>query len=361
MNKTPLDRSFTEAILHWYDANKRDLPWRKDKDPYHVWVSEIMLQQTRVEAVREYYLRFMEALPTVRHLAEADEETILKLWQGLGYYNRVRNMQKAARVVLSEADDCSAEQNPSVYFPRHVEGIKALPGIGDYTAGAIASICFDAPTPAIDGNVLRVLSRILEDDEDIKKASVKRKMADLLKDLYPEGPKCGDFTQGMIELGALVCVPNGKPLCEGCPVSKWCGSFAHGTQMEFPVKPVKKERKAEERTVFLLVTEGGRIAVRKRPAGSLLGNLYEFPAVPQHLTAEAAVSQAQAWGCRPEGPGRVLHHKHIFSHVEWHMKAYYLLCKDEGSGDGRFIWVDKQEMEEKIPLPSAFRYFWENV
>ena len=371
----PLDGSFTVEVTGWYRDNRRDLPWRRDKDPYHVWVSEIMLQQTRVEAARDYYLRFMQTLPTIEALAEAEEEQLLKLWQGLGYYNRVRNLQKAARQILQNpsaekaADGSasisagasasisvapSATGSASAGFPRTMTEILALPGIGEYTAGAIASICFDQRTPAVDGNVLRVMARLTEEEGDVKSTPVKRRFTELLADLYPY-TDCGDFTQGLIELGALVCLPNGQPRCEVCPVSGFCRARAAGRVMELPVKAEKKARRREQRTVFILSC-GGRLAVRRRPKGSLLGNLYEFPQVSQHLTAGAAVSQAEAWGCHPLDVTRSKQYRHIFSHVEWDMIGYYINCGSEGPGE-TFRWVSREQLEEEIPLPSAFQPF----
>ena len=352
MNKTP-DSSFTRAVTDWYVANRRNLPWREDRDPYHIWVSEIMLQQTRVEAVRDYYLRWMEALPDIRALAEAEEEQLLKLWQGLGYYNRVRNLQTAAREIM--------DQHGGV-FPVEFDKIRALKGIGDYTAGAIASIAFDQQTPAVDGNVLRVMSRINADYSDIKAAATKKKVSAQLEELYPE-KDCGDFTQGMIELGAMVCVPNGKPQCDICPVADWCAARGAGVQMELPVKAEKKARRIEERTVFFLtcgaLEHGGRLAVRKRPAEGLLANLAELPNLLAELTPDQALKQAEDWGCRPTGLTRLAKFKHIFSHVEWHMTGYYITCGGCGQSDegAPFRWVTAEEMETEVPLPSAFQYF----
>ena len=352
MNKTP-DSSFTRAVTDWYVANRRNLPWREDRDPYHIWVSEIMLQQTRVEAVRDYYLRWMEALPDIRALAEAEEEQLLKLWQGLGYYNRVRNLQTAAREIM--------DQHGGV-FPVEFDKIRALKGIGDYTAGAIASIAFDQQTPAVDGNVLRVMSRINADYSDIKAAATKKKVSAQLEELYPEN-HCGDFTQGMIELGAMVCVPNGKPQCDICPVADWCAARAAGVQMELPVKAEKKARRIEERTVFFLtcgtLEHGGRLAVRKRPAEGLLANLAELPNILGEMTPDQALKQAEDWGCRPTGLTRLAKFKHIFSHVEWHMTGYYITCGGCGQSDegAPFRWVTAEEMETEVPLPSAFQYF----
>ena len=238
------------ALLPWYEANRRDLPWRRDREPYHVWLSEIMLQQTRVEAVKGYYLRFLDALPSIPDLADADPDALHKLWEGLGYYSRVRNLQKAARVIV--------EQYGGV-FPSDHAAIRALPGIGDYTAGAVASICFGQPTPAVDGNVLRVTSRVDACYDPITDPKVKKAVGARLAAVYPAG-RCGDFTQSLMELGATVCVPNGAPHCEVCPCRDFCRARALGCQTELPVKAAKKERRVEEKTVFLLRC-GERVAL----------------------------------------------------------------------------------------------------
>ncbi len=364
----PLDHGFTRAVTDWYVENRRDLPWRKDRDPYHIWVSEIMLQQTRVEAVREYYLRWMEDLPNLKALADADEEQLLKLWQGLGYYNRVRNLQTAAREIMELYGGI---------FPTDFDKIRALKGIGDYTAGAIASIAFNQKTPAVDGNVLRVMSRINADYSDIKSASTKKKVTAQLAELYPKisaneqsygtdtpdhmgMSACGDFTQGLIELGAMVCVPNGKPQCDLCPAAQWCQARQQGIQMELPVKAEKKARRIEERTVFILtcgdMEHDGTMAVGKRPSEGLLANLAELPNLLGEMTAAQALQQAEDWGCRPTGLTRSMKCRHIFSHVEWHMTGYYITCGECGTGSA-FRWVTAAEMEAEVPLPSAFQYF----
>lgn len=348
-----LNQEFTTKLTRWFVENQRDLPWRADKDPYHVWVSEIMLQQTRVEAVREYYLRFMKELPTVAHLANADEETLLKLWQGLGYYNRIRNMHKAAVTVDTELGG---------EFPDTYEGIRSLSGIGDYTAGAIGSICFDLRVPAVDGNVLRVMSRLLEDDSDIKAASTKKRMGEILQALYPT-ENCGDFTQGLIELGAIICVPKGEPKCDICPVAEFCQACANGTQTQYPVKSEKKPRKIVKKAVFLLQcsTEEDcqivdKIAVVKRPNRGLLAGLYEFPNVDveKELTLDEAIEVVEQWGCVPMNLTRESEYTHIFSHVEWDMKGYYLHVQEMPD---KFRWVTMEEMKKEVPLPSAFGYF----
>ena len=342
-----IDIDFTNTVTAWFRENQRDLPWRKDQDPYHVWDSEIMLQQTRVEAVREYYRRWMEALPTIRDLAESSEETLLKLWQGLGYYNRVRNMQKAAQMIMQEYHGV---------FPDQYDEIRRLPGIGEYTAGAIASNCFDRRIAAVDGNVLRVMSRLTEDDSDILKQATKRQYARLLQEIYPEN-HCGEFTQGIMEIGAVICVPNGSPKCEICPVWEFCGAKEHQSIGRYPVKAAKKERKIIEMTVFILTCKD-RTAVQKRPAGGLLAGLYQYPNLQQNMSASEALKAVEEWGGQPSGLSRRSEYRHIFSHVEWHMTGYYISCERETSGPGKdFVWADSRQMEESIPLPSAFQYF----
>ncbi len=338
-----IDSSFTFALTDWYRQNRRDLPWRGDRDPYHVWVSEIMLQQTRVEAVRDYYARFMEALPDVKALAEADEQTLLKLWQGLGYYNRVRNMHKAAVIVC---------QDHGGVFPSDRDEIRSLPGIGDYTAGAIASICFDQRAAAVDGNVLRVYSRLTEDGCDIKSQAVKKRVAAYLQSIYPE-KNCGDFTQGLIELGALVCIPAGQPRCGQCPVADFCRAREHDSVSSYPVKQMKKERKKISKTVFILQC-GNALAVEMRPDRGLLAGLYQFPNVDAQMDAAEAVRQAEAWGVRPRDLQRRVEYTHVFTHVEWEMVGYYITVESRAE---RFIWADPDQLAEEIPLPTAFSFF----
>ena len=332
-----------ELLLPWFSANRRDLPWRRDREPYHVWLSEIMLQQTRVEAVRGYYERFLACLPTVGALAEAPEDRLLKLWEGLGYYSRARNLQKAARIVASQYDGA---------FPNDYDAIRALPGVGPYTAGAICSICFERPTPAVDGNVLRVLSRLLCLNEPVTDEGVRRRLTEELRSVYPPG-RCGDFTQALMELGATVCQPNGEPKCGLCPLAALCRAKESGTQMRYPVKAEKKPRRREERTVFVLRCEG-RIAVCRRPAKGLLAGLWQLPDVPGALEAPEALRQAEQWGVHPTGIEKIVCRTHIFTHVQWDMTGCYLDC---AAMDGRFYWADAQELKEKIGLPTAYRQF----
>lgn len=342
MEQTTILQQLPSLLIPWYHSHKRSLPWRQDREPYHVWLSEIMLQQTRVEAVKGYYARFLAELPDIASLAAADETRLLKLWEGLGYYSRVRNLQRAAKEIMSTYGGI---------FPRDYAAIRALPGIGDYTAGAISSICFDAPTPAVDGNVLRVVTRVTDDHSCTDEPRVKKEISRRLAEIYP--PEAGDFTQALMELGATVCIPNGTPLCESCPLNPICQAKAADTIPLLPVRAEKKQRKIEEKTVFLL-TCGDQIAIRKRPKTGLLAGLYEFPNLPGTLSAEEIVSTAEAWGLRPEYLEKNLGRTHIFTHITWNMTGARLHC---GSTNEDFLWVSPQELLSTYALPTAFRQF----
>lgn len=336
-----------EALIPWYEAHKRELPWRQDREPYHVWLSEIMLQQTRVEAVKEYYRRFVTALPTIPDLAEAPEEQILKLWEGLGYYNRVRNLQKAAQTICAEYTGV---------FPSEYAQIRSLSGIGDYTAGAIASICFDAPTPAVDGNVLRVYSRLLADDANIDLQTTKKRITRKLQETYPQKTP-GIATQALMELGATVCVPNGAPRCDVCPVAEICQAREQDTWRNLPVRSEKKKRKIVDKTVFILLTED-TVALHKRSASGLLAGMWEFPNVDVKLDKQEAVTQVTGWQAEPVDLLMQTSYTHIFSHVEWHMTAYYIRCRRTNK---KWKWVTKESLDETYALPSAFRPFREQI
>ena len=300
-----------EPLVHWFRENKRDLPWRHHVNAYRVWVSEIMLQQTRVEAVKPFYHRFMKELPTIEALAEAGEDQLLKLWEGLGYYNRIRNMQIAARQIV---EDYSGE------FPHEYEQILSLKGIGSYTAGAIASFAFEIPKPAVDGNVLRVVSRILASREDIMKASVRKQMEENIEKVIPRDCP-SDFNQGLIELGAIVCVPNGEPKCDICPLASLCRARKLGCQSELPVKKKAKDRKIEQKTI-LVFQDGETVAIHKRGKKGLLAGMYEFPNVEGHLSMEEVVEYCKSIGLTPVFVKELPAAKHIFSHIEWHMKGF---------------------------------------
>lgn len=325
-------------LLEWYRANARTLPWRREPTPYHVWVSEIMLQQTRVAAVLGYYGRFMEALPTIQELAGCPEERLMKLWQGLGYYNRARSLQKAARQVMEEFSGA---------FPEKFEDIRTLAGVGDYTAGAIASIAFGQAVPAVDGNVMRVAARITGDGREMDKPVVKRQVGAELQRVMPR-ERPGDFNQALMELGALVCLPNGAPLCESCPAREFCAAHRTGRTGELPVKAKKKPRKTEARMVYLIFHKG-RVALRRRPDKGLLAGLWEYP-------NEAAPWAAPVEGkAEPAGKAR-----HVFTHVQWNMEAI-LIRAETGTLPEGWVWASREELDGRYAVPSAFSAFTETV
>ena len=336
-----------EPLTKWYQENKRDLPWRADVTAYKVWVSEIMLQQTRVEAVKPYYARFLKAFPTIADLAEAEEDLLLKMWEGLGYYNRVRNMQKAAKQVMVDFHG---------QFPHTYEEIRSLTGIGNYTAGAIASFAYGIPKPAVDGNVLRVISRLTASEEDIGKASVRERMEEALEKVIPDDA-ASDFNQGLIELGAIVCVPNGAPKCESCPLAHFCRAHEKGIEQELPVKSKAKERRIEQKTVFVF-QDGDHVAIRKRPAKGLLAGLYELPNLEGHLTEEEALSYCKQIGLSPLRIQRLKDGKHIFSHVEWQMIGYRIRVDElEKSCTEKMLFIHPEEIQAEYPIPAAFETY----
>lgn len=333
------------ALLNWYDYNKRLLPWRENKDPYRIWISEIMLQQTRVEAVKPYFDRFMQELPTVADLAAVEDDRLMKLWEGLGYYNRARNLKKAAQTIMEEYNG---------KLPADYEKLLSLKGIGMYTAGAIGSIAFELQVPAVDGNVLRVLSRLWGDYSDILKDKTKKEMGKRILDFMPED-RPGDFNQALIELGATVCVPNGKPNCEQCPWDTVCKAYKEDLIENLPVKAKKKPRKIQNKTVFLLETEE-QIAIRKRDGKGLLAGLWEFPNLDGRMDAEDLRKQMEDWGIQNGEYEQAGKGKHIFSHVEWHMEGVKILLPEPVKLED-FLWVEKKELETAYALPSAFEIF----
>ena len=322
-----------QALIAWYDANKRDLPWRREPSAYHTWLSEIMLQQTRVEAVKGYYAHFLAALPTVADLAKADDERLLKLWEGLGYYSRVRNLKNAAQMIMRDFNGI---------IPSSPKELLKLPGIGLYTAGAIASIACGVPVPAVDGNVLRLLARLQADYADIALQQTKRDFAARLLRVIPRD-RPGDFNQALIELGACVCRPNGAPLCDQCPMRDDCLAYLHNLTAELPVKSAKKPRRIEHKQLLILRFED-QIALRKRPPKGLLADLWEPPEV---------FSIAPGLVLSDEDAGSAVH---IFTHIEWHMTARKITLRGKIE-DSSLVWVTREELEREYALPSAFAGF----
>lgn len=343
-------------LLDWYDNNARILPWRDNPKPYYVWISEIMLQQTRVEAVKLYFERFIKALPDIKSLAYAEEEKLMKLWEGLGYYNRARNLQKAAKIIMEEYNGV---------MPDNYLILQKLPGIGSYTAGAVASIAFRIPEPAVDGNVLRVMKRLAGSFDDITRAAVKKELEQDIREIMP-GDRPGDFNQAVMELGATVCIPNGRPLCMKCPVMHLCKAYHNKTEMSIPVKPEKKPRKIEEKTVLLL-EKNGEYAIRKRNNKGLLAGLWELPTLDGKLSIIAVEELLIGQGERIREIQTLGEAKHIFSHIEWHMTGYHIWLEEElkaaestsyeAASDSRLLWVSREEIEKEYTLPSAYEKY----
>lgn len=345
-------RQIVEKLLAWYGENARVLPWRSEPQPYYVWVSEIMLQQTRVEAVKEYFKRFIRELPDIEALAHVEEEKLLKLWEGLGYYSRAKNLKRAAIVVMEEYGG---------ELPADYGKLLALPGIGSYTAGAISSIAYGIPVPAVDGNVLRVAKRLSAGYEDITKESVKRALFSELSQDMPKG-RAGAFNQALMELGAIVCIPNGKPLCEKCPVASDCLACQQGVAMELPVKPRKKGRKIEEKTILMLEYQG-KYGIHKRGNKGLLAGLWEFPGLEGKLGIER-LEEVLEENCITDYTMELLGEaKHIFSHVEWHMLGYRIRIEKESrefEGQELFselTWAGREQLAKEYALPSAFKAY----
>ncbi len=333
-------KRLSAPLLAWYDVNRRVLPWRDEVSAYRTWVSEIMLQQTRVTAVLPYFARFMAAFPTVEALAAADTEQLMKLWEGLGYYSRARNLQKAAQIV--------AEQYGG-RFPDSYEEILALPGVGDYTAGAIASIAFGQVVPAVDGNVLRVAARITGSRLDVLDAKNKKLFRSWMAQAM-SADRPGDYNQALMDLGATVCLPGGEPLCGGCPARDLCAARREGCQNELPVRTKKREKREEHLTVFLLQRQDA-VALRQRSKAGLLAGLWEYPHVPGTLNEQEAADRLTEWGVTPLRWEKRLEARHEFTHIRWEMTCYVLRVRGDGPADWR--WADGEE-RQKLAVPSAF-------
>ena len=339
-----LDR-IAEPLLAWYDAGRRILPWREDPSPYHVWLSEIMLQQTRVEAVKPYYDRFLRELPDIASLAMVEEERLLKLWEGLGYYNRARNLKKSAMQIM---DEYGGE------MPGDYERLLTLAGIGSYTAGAITSIAFGHAVAAVDGNVLRILARLRADGRDISDAKVKKAVEEELRGVIPRD-RPGDFNQALMELGATVCLPNGEPRCAQCPWNGFCQAKLEERIHEYPRKAKARQRSIEKKTI-LLIWYNGMVALQKRPGKGLLAGMYEFPTMEGHQDEEQVVACLKDLGVMPIRIRKLEASKHIFTHKEWHMTGYSVRV-DELAGMGMYVFVEPQEIKDKYPVPSAFAMY----
>ena len=343
-NQNTLPPEIIPPLLTWYRAHRKPLPWRENKDPYRIWLSEIMLQQTRIEAVIPYYHRFLTEAPTVSDLAALDDERLMKLWEGLGYYSRARNLKKAALTVMQEHGGS---------LPRDFSALRALSGVGDYTAGAIASIAFGLPEPAVDGNVLRVIMRLMGREDDIALAATKKAVTEWLRAIYPNGNEAGELTEGLMELGEHICLPNGAPKCESCPWREICVANKESRQTELPKKSPKKEKRQEALTVLLLIADG-KIALAKRPEVGLLAGMWEFPNLTGHRTATEIEAFLHEQGQLPLSVADSISATHIFTHVVWSMKGIRATFSEPF---GEFFWVTSEELNQEIALPTAFRAY----
>ena len=338
-----MNREQALQLLAWYEKEKRILPWREEPTPYHVWLSEIMLQQTRIEAVKPYYQRFLTAFPTIESLAKAEEETVLKLWEGLGYYSRARNLQKAAKLIVSSFGG---------NVPNDPEDLSALPGIGEYTRNAILAIAFQKPCIAVDGNLLRVYARLESKRFSAITPALKKEAGAFFEKAFPLLSP-GDFNQALMDLGELVCLPNGNPLCHVCPCASFCKARQKGNEESYPGKRSKKEKKSEDVDVFLLAKDG-KYAIQKREENGLLAGLYQFPNIMKRTSAKERLAWLESHGLRvikEEAAGEA---KHIFTHLVWNMKGYRIEISGEAND---FLFVSLDEIKGKYSLPSAFSYF----
>lgn len=331
-------KKIVKPLINWYKKNARDLPWRKEVDSYHVWISEIMLQQTRIEVAIQYYERFIKEIPNISELANIEEEKLLKLWEGLGYYNRARNLKKAAQTIVGKYHG---------EMPKTYDELLELPGIGKYTAGAIASIAYQERVPAVDGNVLRVISRVLASRKNILLNTTKKEITGKLKAIIPE--QAGNFNQALMELGEQICIPNGIPNCNECPLKEICLTNKKELTQEIPIRKKETNRRKEEKTI-LLFRYKGKIAIQKREEKGLLSGMYEFPNVGKKLREEEINILLQEW----KMGGNITELNsciHIFSHIEWHMIGYQIKVNDINT---KFLWVTPQELLNKYPMPTAF-------
>lgn len=360
MNTTN-QNDFAEQLLTWYDRNRRFLPWREDPAPYHVWLSEIMLQQTRVEAVLDYYARFLNELPDIAALAAADDDRLMKLWEGLGYYSRVRSMKKAAVLVMEKYNGA---------LPSTAAELQKLPGIGPYTAAAIASIAFGEPVPSVDGNLLRVFARLTCYTDNNKLPAAKTAAEHYYSERMPAG-RPGSFNQALMDVGATICLPNGAPKCPLCPFQKSCRAHAGGIESELPVLPAKAKRPVEQKTVFL-ITDGRRLLLDRRPEKGLLAGLYEFPNIEGCLSKDGAAQHMRSLGFAPSSVVRLGTAKHVFTHKEWHMVGFAVRvgrfpqnvaeAPAEGAGlplePGALFPATAGDLRNRYSIPSAFSAFF---
>ncbi|WP_461202081.1 A/G-specific adenine glycosylase [Anoxybacillus sp. TBDG-1] len=343
--------SFQRDLIHWFQAEKRDLPWRKEKDPYKIWVSEVMLQQTRVDTVIPYFYQFIEKFPTLDALADAEEEEVLKVWEGLGYYSRIRHLHAAVKEVKEKYGGC---------VPASKEQFSSLKGVGPYTTGAVLSIAYDIPEPAVDGNVMRVLSRIFYMTDDIAKGSTRKKFEQIVSHIIAhDNPS--DFNQALMELGALICTPK-NPSCLLCPVQRHCRAFAEGVEKQLPIKTKAKAPKHVAFRAIVLVNEEGRILIEKRPSSGLLANLWQFPNdehAPTLNEQEFIKEISERYHVLIRSMERIGTFEHVFSHIVWHIEAYKAKALQLQIDEKMTKWVTADELKQ-YAFPVIYQKIWQS-
>lgn len=350
MKQMKIDKQDATRLVAWFDKNKRELPWRDTGNPYDVWLSEVMLQQTRIEAVREKYILFQKALPDIKFLAIVDDDVLMRLWEGLGYYNRARNLKKCAQVIMNQYDGL---------MPSSYEELLSLPGLGPYTAGAVASIAFGKAVPAVDGNVMRVLARVFENRDDVRNVETKKMYENVIRTLFEENNDphfVSSFNQGLMELGEVICVPNGRALCEQCPFSSVCLTHKHGTYEEIPFRSALKQRKQISKTVAV-IRNGDRFLVHKRKNTGLLAGMYEFMNIDKFLNQKEVIAYVNALGLEAIHVKKLPDSRHLFTHLEWNMKAYEVTVSQcyKALGDN-CTFVNEEELDQ-MAIPSAFHTY----
>lgn len=339
---------FRKSLLFWYEAEKRDLPWRRTSNPYYIWVSEVMLQQTRVDTVIPYYERFITKYPTMEILAEADQDELLKMWEGLGYYSRARNLQAGVREVVI---------NYNSKIPSNRKDISTLKGVGPYTAGAILSIAFNLPEHAVDGNVMRVMSRLLLIENDITVPKTKKIFENVITDLIDHNDP-SSFNQGLMELGATICTP--KPKCLLCPVRDFCSAFHEGRQEELPVRTKKKKGKVIPMASFAIQNEQGDWLLRKRPETGLLANMWEFPMLELNQEEDVINMFFREFDMQLESLVEIIAFKHIFTHLTWEMSSFRTRISSSQKIPEGYQFLTKDEVES-LPKPVPVVKIWESI
>ncbi len=346
MNK--INQTLGNNLVTWYQQNKRSLPWRDTGNAYDVWLSEIMLQQTRIEAVKPKFYLFKETFPTIEDLAKANDDVLLRVWEGLGYYSRARNLKKCAKILVEQYNG---------KLPQEYNQLIQLPGIGPYTAGAISSIAYHKPHSAVDGNVLRIFTRIFEITEDIRDTKTKNNIEKIIDSFLQENPFfSSDFNQGCMELGEVICVPNGKPKCDSCPIQQYCLAHLHDKTDSIPYRSALNKRKIINRTLFM-IRDGERFLIHKRPQSGLLAGMYEFIGVDSFLTRKEIITLLESQNIHPLKIKKLPDAKHIFTHLEWHMHAYEITVEQiESLEKENYLLLNKTELSTRA-IPSAFKKY----